>query len=359
MKNLCSDIPSGPPYIWHVNFVTRFLWIALNINSSLIFRISSSEIPKERRWSKKSIAASSRLHPNTRRAPERLTERLSMWYNAFGRNISCGEKYFLRKKIFLAEKYISCGKKYISCGKKFISCGKIYFLRRKIYFLRRKIFLAEKNISCGKNIFLAEKNIFLAEKNLFLAEKNLFLAEKNLFLAEKNISCGKKIFLAEKYFCTMLPISFRTKERRWSKKSIAASSRLHANTRRAPERLTERLSMWYNAFWRNISCGEKYFLRKKIFLAEKNISCGKKYISCGEKNISCGEKYISCGKKIFLAETNIFLAEKNISCGKKNISCGKIFVYISRKNLTIPNTPLSFLSFNNKLSQNGHPKDMV
>ena len=73
-----------------------------------------------------------------------------------------------------------------------ISCGE------KIYYLRRKIFLAEKNISCGKKYFL-QKNIFLAEKNVFLAEKNMFLAEKNIFLAEKNISCGKKIFLAEKY----------------------------------------------------------------------------------------------------------------------------------------------------------------
>ena len=202
MKNFCSDVPSGPPYIWHVNFVTRFLWIALNIKSSLIFRISSSEIPKERRWSKKSIAASSRLHPNTRRAPERLTERLSMWYNAFGRNISCGEKYFSRKKISLAEKYISCGKKYISCGEKFISCGKIYFLRRKIYFLRRKIFLAEKNISCGKKYFLRKKIYFLRRKIYFLRRK-IYLRRK-IFLAEK------KIFLAEKYFYTMLPISFRT-----------------------------------------------------------------------------------------------------------------------------------------------------
>ena len=200
MKNLCSDVPSGPPYIWHVNFVTRFLWIALNIKSSLIFRISSSEIPKERRWSKKSIAASSRLHPNTRRAPERLTERLSMWYNAFGRNVSCGGKYFLRKKIFLAEKNISCGKKYISCGEKCISCGKNIFLAEK------NIFLAEKNISCGKKyflrkkIFLAEKNIFLAEKNMFLAEKNIFLAEKIYFLRRKIYFLRRKIFLAEKKY---------------------------------------------------------------------------------------------------------------------------------------------------------------
>ena len=150
MKNLCSDVPSGLPYIWHVNFVTRFLWIALNIKSSLIFPIPSSEIPKERRWSKKSIAASSRLHPNTRRASERLAERLSMWYNTFGRNISCGEKYFLRRKIYFLRKNLFLAEK-------------IYFLRRKIYFLRRKIFLA-----------------------------------------------GKKYFLRKNIFCTMLPISFRT-----------------------------------------------------------------------------------------------------------------------------------------------------
>ena len=215
MKNLCSDVPSGPPYIWHVNFVTRFLWIALNIKSSLIFRISSSEIPKERRWSMKSIAASSRLHPNTRRAPERLTERLSMWYNAFGRNISCGEKYFLRKKIFLAEKIYFLRKKiyflrrknyfllkkYISCGEKYISCGEKYFLRKKI-------FLAEKNISCGKIYFLRRKIYFLRRKIYFLRRKIYFLRRK-IFLAEK------KIFLAEKYFYTMLPISFRRKPLLW------------------------------------------------------------------------------------------------------------------------------------------------
>ena len=62
-----------------------------------------------------------------------------------------------------------------------------------------------------------------------------------------------------------------------------------------------------------ISCGEKYFLRKKIFLVEKNISCGKKYISCGEKYISCGEKYIACG-------------EKYISCGEKYFLRKKIFL---------------------------------
>ena len=196
MKNLCSDVPSGPPYIWHVNFVTRFLWIALNIKSSLIFRISSSEIPKERRWSKKSIAASSRLRPNTRRAPERLTERLSMWYNAFGRNISCGEKYFLRKKIFLAEKYISCGKKYISCGK-------------NIFLAEKNIFLAEKNISCGKKYFLRKKIYFLRRKIYFLRRKIYFLRRKIYFLRRKIFLAEKKIFLAEKYFYTMLPISFR------------------------------------------------------------------------------------------------------------------------------------------------------
>ena len=201
MKNLCSDVPSGPPYIWHVNFVTRFLWIALNIKSSLIFRISSSEIPKERRWSKKSIAASSRLHPNTRRAPERLTERLSMWYNAFGRNISCRGKYFLRKKIFLAEKNISCGKKYFLQKKIYFLRRKIYFLRKNIFLAEKNIFLAEKNISCGKKIFFAEKNIFLAEKNIFLAEKNIFLAEKNIFLAEKIYFLRRKIyFLRRKIF---------------------------------------------------------------------------------------------------------------------------------------------------------------
>ena len=127
---------------------------------------------------------------------------------------ACGTT--LSEKIFLAEKNISCGKKYF-LRKKYISCGeKNYFLRKKmflaeknIFLAEKNIFLAEKNISCGKKYFL-RKNIFLAEKNLFLAEKNMFLAEKNIFLAEKNISCGKKKFLAEKYFCTMLPISFRT-----------------------------------------------------------------------------------------------------------------------------------------------------
>ena len=102
---------------------------------------------------------------------------LSKWLcNQFGQSL---QKYFLWRKIFLAEKkYISCGEKYISCGEKYISCREKYFLRRKI-FLAEKISCREKFISCGKNIFLAEKNIFLAEKY---------------------ISCGKKIFLAEKYF---------------------------------------------------------------------------------------------------------------------------------------------------------------
>ena len=192
MKNLCSDVPSGPPYIWHVNFVTRFLWIALNIKSSLIFRFSSSEIPKERRWSKKSIAASSRLHPNTRRAPERLIERLSMWYNAFGRNISCGGKYFLRKKIFLAEKNIFLAEKNLFLAEK------IYILRRKIYFLRRKIFLAEKNISCGKKYFLRKKIYFLRRKIYFLRRKIYFLRKKYISCGEKYISCGEKYFLRKK-----------------------------------------------------------------------------------------------------------------------------------------------------------------
>ena len=93
-----------------------------------------------------------------------------MWYNAFGKNISCREK--------------------------------IYYLRRKIYFLRRKIFLAEKNISCGKIYFLRRKIYFLRKKIWFLRKKKNFLRRK-ICLAEK------KIFLAEKYFCTMLPISFR------------------------------------------------------------------------------------------------------------------------------------------------------
>ena len=108
---------------------------------------------------------------------------LSKWLcNQLGQSL---QKYFLRRKIFLAEKNLFLAEKYISCGKKkYISCGKkIYFLRRKIYFLRKKyISCGEKYISCGEKYFLRKK-IFLAEK---------------------------KIFLAEKYFCTMLPISFRS-----------------------------------------------------------------------------------------------------------------------------------------------------
>ena len=166
-----------------------FLWIALNIKSSLIFRISSSEIPKERRWSKKSIAASSWLHPNTRRAPERLTEHVVQRFR---------KKYFLRRKIFLAEKNISCGKKYFLRKK-------IYFLRRKMYFLRKKyiscgekIFLAEKNISCGKKFFLRKKIYFLRRKICFLRRKIYFLRKKYISCGEKYISCGEKYFLRKK-----------------------------------------------------------------------------------------------------------------------------------------------------------------
>ena len=109
-----------------------------------------------------------------------------------------------------------------------ISCGEKYFLRRKIYFLRKNIFLAEENIflaekkyiSCGEKYFLwkkyfLRKKIFLAEKIYFLRRKMYFLRKKYISCGEKYISCGekyflrKKIFLAEKYFCTMLPISFR------------------------------------------------------------------------------------------------------------------------------------------------------
>ena len=105
---------------------------------------------------------------------------LSKWLcNQLGQSL---QKYFLRRKIFLAEKNLFLAEKYISCGKKYISCGK-------------NIFLAEKNISCGK--------------------KYISCGEKYISCGEKYISCGekyflrKKIFLAEKYFCTMLPISFR------------------------------------------------------------------------------------------------------------------------------------------------------
>ena len=104
---------------------------------------------------------------------------------------------------------------------------------------------------------------------------------EEIFLAEKNISCGKKYFLRKKY------ISCREK--------FISCGKIYFLRKKY------------------ISCGEKYFLRKKIFLAEKYISCGEKLISCGKKYVSCGEKYISCGEKYFLR--------------KKKISCGKIFLY--------------------------------
>ena len=126
---------------------------------------------------------------------------LSKWLcNQLGQSL---QKYFLRRKIFLAEKNLFLAEKYISCGK-------------NIFLAEKNIFLAEKNISCGKEyflrkkIFLAEKNIFLAEKNIFLAENIYFLRRKIYFLRRKIFLAEKKIFLAEKYFCTMLPISFRT-----------------------------------------------------------------------------------------------------------------------------------------------------
>ena len=107
---------------------------------------------------------------------------LSKWLcNQFGQSL---QKYFLRRKIFLAEKkYISCREKYISCGEKYFLRIKI-FLAEKIYFLRRKIyFLRKKYISCGEKYFL-RKNIFCTmlpisfQNNIFRAEKNIFLAEK-------------------------------------------------------------------------------------------------------------------------------------------------------------------------------------
>ena len=79
-----------------------------------------------------------------------------------------------------------------------------YFLRRKIFLAEKKLFLAEKYISCGKNIFLAEKNLFLAEKNISCGEKYISCGEK-YFLRKK------KYFLRKNIFCTMLPISFRSK----------------------------------------------------------------------------------------------------------------------------------------------------
>ena len=126
---------------------------------------------------------------------------LSKWLcNQLGQSL---QKYFLRRKIFLAEKNLFLAEKYISCEKK------IYFLRKK------NIFLAEKNISCGKKYFLRKK-IFLAEKIYFLRRKIYFLRKKYISCGEKYISCGEKYFLRKKniscgknIFCTMLPISFR------------------------------------------------------------------------------------------------------------------------------------------------------
>ena len=97
---------------------------------------------------------------------------LSKWLcNQLGQSL---QKYFLRRKIFLAEKNISCGKK--------------YFLRKKIYFLRKNIFLAEK-------IYFLRRKIYFLRKKIFLAEKNIFLAEKNISCGKKNISCGKIFFV--------------------------------------------------------------------------------------------------------------------------------------------------------------------
>ena len=81
------------------------------------------------------------------------------------------------------------------------------------------------------------------------------------------------------------------------------------------------LSKWLcNQFGQSL---QKYFLRRKLFLAEKKyISCGEKYISCGKKYflrkkyISCGEKYISCGEKYISCGEKYFLRKKKISCGK-------------------------------------------
>ena len=128
---------------------------------------------------------------------------LSKWLcNQLGQSL---QKYFLRRKIFLAEKKLFLAEKYISCGKKYISCGENYFLRKKIFLAEKNVFLAEKYISCGK------KYISCGEKFISCGKK-IFLAEKNIFLAEKNISCGKKkYFLRKNIFCTMLPISFRSR----------------------------------------------------------------------------------------------------------------------------------------------------
>ena len=133
---------------------------------------------------------------------------LSKWLcNQFGQSL---QKYFLRRKIFLAEKkYISCGEKYISCGEKYISCGEKCFLRRKI-------FLAEKNISCGKKYISCGEKFISCGKIYFLRRKIYFLRKKYISCGEKYISCGEKYFLRKKkyflrknIFCTMLPISFR------------------------------------------------------------------------------------------------------------------------------------------------------
>ena len=224
MKNLCSDVPSGPPYIWHVNFVTRFLWIALNIKSSLMSHLSNLLLRDPQRAEvieeiHRCVFQTPPQHEARARETDWATEHVVQRFR---------KKYFLRRKIFLAEKNISCGKKYFLRKK-------IYFLRRKIYFLRKKyISCGGKYISCGekcflrKKIFLAEKNISCGEKYISCGEKyiscgkNIFLAEKNIFLAEKNISCGKKIFLAEKYFCTMLPISFRNYGNRRASQMLAS-----------------------------------------------------------------------------------------------------------------------------------------
>ena len=92
--------------------------------------------------------------------------------NQFGQSL---QKYFLRRKIFLAEK------KYISCGEKYISCGEKYFLRRKIFLAEKIYFLRRKFFSCGK------KYISCGEKYISCGEK--------YFLRKKNISCGKIFFV--------------------------------------------------------------------------------------------------------------------------------------------------------------------
>ena len=116
---------------------------------------------------------------------------LSKWLcNQLGQSL---QKYFLRRKIFLAEKNLFLVEKYISCGK-------------NIFLAEKNIFLVEKNISCGKEYFLRKKNISCGKKYISCGEKyiscgkNIFLAEKNIFLAEKNISCGKKNISCRKIF---------------------------------------------------------------------------------------------------------------------------------------------------------------